>query len=139
MKNSIFIVAAMLLIASCNKKEEDEATDSTRPVIENFTLAADSVQAGGEITVYMNVSDNAALSQAKLDLHPAGDGHSHRRSSLEFEYYNIIDLKGAKTHSDTISIAVPMDADKEEYHFTLLCTDQSGNESELKLIELIIY
>lgn len=139
MKKMFLFALISAFITSCTKKEDDEViSDTQKPVIELFTVDTTGIMPGGEIHLDFKFTDNQALNQAKFEIHDAS-GHSHRISSAEFEWSLILDLKGQKSYTDHIHIDVPVDAEPGEYHFTVLVTDKSGNESELGEIDLVIF
>jgi hypothetical protein len=124
-------------ITSCKKNEVDE----TRPVISEITepLMNDTLFSGSEFHVDLKVSDNDELSQLKIDIHGAEDGHSHGKvdASAFWETVIIVDLSGKEqlVHKD---IVIPADAASGIYHVILTAVDKSGNMSDVSEIDIFI-
>ena len=124
-------------ITSCKKNEVDE----TRPIISEITepLMNDTLFSGSEFHVDLKVSDNDELSQLKIDIHSAEDGHSHGKvdASAFWETVIIVDLSGKEqlVHED---IVIPADAASGIYHVILTAVDKSGNMSDVSELDIYI-
>ncbi len=131
------LVIHMLSITSCKKNEVDEI----RPVISEITepLMNDTLLSGSELHVDLKVSDNEELSQLKIDIHSAEDGHSHGKvdASAFWETVVIVDLSG-KEQLVHEYIDIPNDAASGVYHVILTAVDKSGNMSEVSERDIFI-
>lgn len=134
MKNYILLLPIFTLLFSCNKDDDKKPEDTTPPRIEKVLINGQSSEAaidqGDTLDIELLITDNEALNSAKLEIHHAGDGHSHRKNVSEFSYSDILSLQGT---SEDIGLKVKISEDAEigEYHFTVLVLDNAGNESGL--------
>jgi hypothetical protein len=130
------LLPLVFLAIGCNKdtKKEDPkpSPDVTKPVI---TLLSPSLtqtyRVGDTIVFSARFTDNAALRQAKLEIHDAFDGHTHGKNSniSPFKFERIFDIKGT---NDSINyrIPIPATAASGPYHFIVKVTDAAGNEAD---------
>ncbi len=134
MKNIKFItvlaVVTALFTLSCS--DDDSNKDTQKPTITLITPQDEQVfEAGEQIHVQANFTDNVALASYKIDIHYAGDGHQHRTLSedenQQWAYETTGSLSGT---SDTIhiDILIPTDAEEGHYHFGVYAVDASGNQ-----------
>lgn len=123
-------VCASFFITSCKKDTPDTEAPSINSVEE--PLMNDTLFTGSELHVEANISDNEALSQLKIDVHAAEDGHNHGKvdGSAYWETVVILDLSGAST-SVHEHIDIPADAASGKYHVILTAVDKAGNQSEI--------
>lgn len=123
-------VCASVFISSCKK----DTPDSEAPAITAVEEPAmnDTLFTGNELHVEASISDNEELSQLKIDIHAAEDGHNHGKvdASAYWETVVIIDLSGAST-SIHEHIDIPTDAASGTYHVILTAVDKAGNQSEI--------
>lgn len=134
----ILSLAGAVLMGSCKKK------DSVRPTIEIVTPNKENhdVVPGGTLRVKVKLTDNDGLSALKLNIHWAGDGHTHEghhhglatlrtrgEETVKFHYDWDTELSG---RSQTVEheIKIPMNAKHDAYHLAVFCTDRSGNEAQ---------
>ena len=162
MKNKFLysaIIAASLAIVGCSK-EDDVVIDNTKPTIEDISLAhgTNTVTAGKELCIEMEVADNAGLSYLKIDMHHSiscgdvehdskstgsisaftrADDHDHNHGSswemIEdadgFHSVNkTIDLDGLKNSHIHQHVSIPSDAYNGEYHIVIYLVDAEGNQ-----------
>lgn len=133
MKNlNLSILAFMcigMLASSCKK----DNPDTTQPVIESIAkpLENDTLFTGSEIHIEGSITDDTELSQFKIDIHGASDGHSHGKlsSASFFEVIRIIDLAG-KVQAINEHIMIPQEAAAGRYHVIMTAVDASGNQSD---------
>lgn len=138
----IFYSVLFVFLLSCGKDDDKDPQDTTAPTIVSVLLEGSSeevVLEGGEtLDAEILITDNEALHSAKVEIHHAGDGHSHRKlAEVEFEYMEIIALDGVSEQVE-LQIPVPMEAEHGEYHFTVQAIDAAGNESGLFVAEFEI-
>lgn len=131
---------AVAIMVSCSSDDEDstEPADTQAPVVsvssptngEKFE-PGDRIHGDGEIT------DNTALSQMRIDIHWAGDDHSHGKTATKWEYVEDFDISGTSWdfHED---ITIPGDAEDGKYHFIVYALDAAGNQSERVEIDIYI-
>jgi len=140
MKNTsgIFTTLALagILLIACRPEK-----DKTPPSITSFTSPAehDTLFSGNVLKIKAIISDDEALSQLKIDIHGAGDNHSHSKlaAASMWETIRIVDLSGTTTQVD-VSVDIPPDAAAGDYHVILTAVDQSGNQSEFAEREIFI-
>lgn len=138
---SILLIVTITSLISCKKDDDAKKKDTTAPVIEKVLIngkAADHhvhLHPGDEFELEIHLSDNEELKSSKIEIHHAGDGHSHRMYASPFEYATILELSGKQAH-EHLDIKVPDDAADGEYHLTIQAIDASGNESALYFTEL---
>jgi hypothetical protein len=129
-KLQIFIVAISIAAFSSCKKDNP---DNTKPKIDIVSepLENDTLFTGSELHIEGSVSDNEELSQIKIDIHSAEDGHSHGKISAAsfFEVIKIIDLKGRNRIFHEI-IDIPQEAAAGKYDIIITAVDASGNQSD---------
>jgi hypothetical protein len=138
MKKAILFFAAVVILASCKKDEED----TTRPVIGSVKVngaVADEhdVEAGTTISIEVAMTDNKELNQLKVDIHSADDGHTHGDDGggEEVEEENIgvwsdtriISVSG-ESDTETLSFTIP-NTIKGHWHIEVSLIDKDGNEA----------
>lgn len=138
MKKTLYTIIAITTIAlvSCTK---DDAKDTTRPVIEIFEPAnGDTLFIGYGVHLEMDLSDNESLKSYKIDIHDDFDGHDHGKKSTAdgawsfSRSWDISGLKNTRIHHHEIEVPTTVNGvpiEKGNYHFTVYCTDEAGNES----------
>ncbi len=136
----MYFVAALLLV-SCSSDDEDDSTvqpDTERPVVTlNRPTDGEKFEPGDRIHADGNITDNVALSQMRIDVHWAGDGHSHGKTSNRWEYVEDIDISGTSWDFHE-HITIPDDAEDGKYHFIVYALDAAGNQSEWVEIDIYI-
>lgn len=133
-KISLLLVSGLLIFSACkkDKKEETAVKDTQKPVI---TLEKpkdkDHFHPGDKIHAEGTITDNENLSQFKIDIHYAGDGHGHgkRGEEVEWEYEKVYTISG-KSHTFHEDIIIPENAKHGEYHFIVSALDATGNAAE---------
>ncbi len=139
MKKYLFSFLGLALLASCS--DDDEANDTTPPQILSVSMDAEDhdieVMAGNTTALAVELSDNDALSQLKLDIHDLFDGHSHGKNASVWEMTKIYSVSGANaTVQDNLQVPTAVVAGP--YHAILQLVDASGNESDFKELEFIV-
>ena len=136
MKKAIFILSAILILASCKKESED----STKPIINSVRIngiVADEheMNAGETFTIEVSTSDNESLNQLKVNIHSADDGHTHDDVSGEVDAPNIglwsetqiLNLSGT-TNTQTLTLEIPA-VIAGHWHVEVMLIDEQGNEA----------
>jgi hypothetical protein len=118
-----------------------ESGDTTKPVINLIEPAEGDVLVIGESVHFeMEVSDNDALREYKVEIHNNFDGHQHQASVrsgdeesvpfyFERTWSDISSKRNATVHHH--EIIIPSDATPGDYHLEVFLTDASGNEAYL--------
>ncbi len=139
MKNTLFILASIILLSSCRDKDPIDVNLPTFDLVHVNDVLADEheILAGSTITIKVKVSDDKELRQLKMDIHPAEDGHAHDGEGTEggedapnvgvWAYSDIVNL-GGTTETRTWTLTVP-DSIGGHWHCELLLIDASGNEA----------
>lgn len=137
-----YIFAALALVAlSCS--DDDEAQDTTKPVILAATVNGEDhdleFNAGDALQLEVDLSDNEDLSQFKIEVHDIFDGHDHNKvlDGDAWELTEIINVTGANaTVNHTLSVPNPVTAGP--HHFIFRVLDAAGNESEFMEMDFIL-
>lgn len=135
------LLSLSLLLVACEKDDDDNNSngDTTKPVISlNTPVEDDEVTAGSTLHVDGNITDNSALSEMRIDIHFAGDGHSHGKTrSLEWDWDSTINISGREWdfHYD---VPVPAEADSGVYHVLVYALDAAGNQGDFVSREIIV-
>jgi hypothetical protein len=145
MKTTLSVVAVLAMM-SCGPKENQ---DLEKPVIGGVWVNAvqqetHELSKGGAFVVQVALTDNNVLNQLKLNIHSADDGHGHVDlpgyeglvNEGVWTYSRIFDLTGT-TASPTATIAIP-DTISGIWHLEVMAIDQSGNESDEKVYNLVV-
>ncbi|NBV13052.1 MAG: DUF4625 domain-containing protein [Sphingobacteriia bacterium] len=141
MKTTSFVFALILLtgILACNKECAEcpkpvtaQSSDTTKPVITVNSPTDLSTFIGGEsILVNATFSDDRALSQYRIEVHNAFDGHTHGKingAALPLAFDTIVSISGT-VDSQQFNIYIPQDVAAGEYHFIVTALDAAGNEA----------
>lgn len=132
------LALAGVAIGCKTPKEDLEA-----PVIQAFSVNGETAEVeiavGGAINYSANLTDNENLKQFKIDLHDGFDGHGHNKVTTypAYSYSNIGDIEGT-TYQLTLAATVPTTVAAGPYHIQLRALDESGNESPMQEIDLIL-
>jgi hypothetical protein len=123
-------LCASFFISSCKKDTPDMQAPTITAVEE--PAMNDTLLTGSELHIEASISDNDELSQLKIDVHAAEDGHNHGKvdASAYWETVVLVDLSGAST-SVHEHIDIPADAASGTYHVILSAVDKAGNQSEI--------
>lgn len=81
------------------------------------------------LIITSHIEGDNDLSQMKIEIHDAGDCHSHERPITEWVYSKIVDLNSTSvTRTDTIII--PADVEHHNHHMSFKVLDSEGLSSE---------
>lgn len=129
--NFISVFAVLTVLFSCST-DDNSGTDTQKPTIEILTPTdGDILHTGEEFHVDIDFSDNVALASYKIDIHFAGDGHSHEKSMndpIEWTYETIGTLSEMEDNIH-LDISIPESTKNGEYHFGVYATDKAGNQN----------
>lgn len=128
MRVSLPLIAALAVFSAC---EDDEVVDTTAPtlVVEHSEVVAP----GGEFDLDLQLEDDLALGEVRVDIHNDFDAHEHGRlNAVPFEYTNVFDgMRGKKTFPLHEHIDIPANAATGPYHVSITYFDNAGNEGVL--------
>jgi len=139
MKKLILPLLLIVSLAACNKKTED----TTAPVV-SVSLNHDLVNMDiceheesnviqvsplDTIIVTGTITSATDLSQVKINIHDAGDCHTHERPMVEWSYIKIINVSG-RTATFTDTIVIPSDAELHNHHMDIMALTENGVQSE---------
>lgn len=145
MKKYIIVYSSLLVASfglfSCSS--DDDSADTTKPVIVlNNPSDHQHFHPGESIQLNADFSDNVALASYKIEIHHAGDGHSHKTDeNAEWYFIYTHSIEGnLPTFNAQHSISIPTEIEGEpielgHYHLGIYLIDQSGNEQQ-KFIEI---
>jgi uncharacterized membrane protein len=135
MKNLLLLALVPgIFLLSCKKD-----SDTTKPVINSMTINGISgsdhtIAAGSTLNFVINVSDDIALKQLKIDIHDNFDGHAH---NVAFSTQQIYSVTGT-SNAFNASILVPSNASAGPYDVIVYLIDESGNEANFLEVGLEI-
>lgn len=138
----IYVFAFASILFSCSDDDNNSA-DTQKPTITiNEPTDGEVLDPGDEIHVDIDFSDNVELASYKIDIHFAGDGHSHNRplgvsDYIEWEYEVTGTLSG-KNDNIHLHIDIPNNVEEGHYHFGVFAVDKAGNQA-VQWIELDIH
>lgn len=151
MKNRVLllatVVAMMFGFVSCQKEKDTEKAKINLIAPEEH----EAIKPGSDVHFEVELSDNEALGSYKVNIHYAGDGHTHispRRQAensvefgqtwLEQDFINAGEREAIEgklsAHIHHHHITIPADINGKQlkeghYHFMVYCTDKAGNEA----------
>lgn len=143
MKSTYLLGFSLLVLAfaACNKTEQD----TQKPTIKLIEPANEAqLVVGEEIHLDMELEDNIALKEYKIDIH-INDGHTHKKvEGTAWSFQKVWSLEGkrnADIHHHEIVVPAEVAAGKPiatgHYHFGVYVTDAAGNETQ-QFIEIEI-
>ncbi|MBX7052590.1 MAG: DUF4625 domain-containing protein [Flavobacteriales bacterium] len=136
MKKIFWTLVVVISMFSCRDQEQ---VDVKTPVIESVEMdgiAASTVvkQAGETLVLDVHLTDNTALNQLQIDLHPADDGHVHdadghaggegRLTNGYWAMNEIINISGTSFHQQW-QLQIP-DSIAGNWHILLSVMDEIG-------------
>jgi hypothetical protein len=144
MKTTHFFYVAIfaLTLAACSDEKDTVGPEITLVQPENEA----SFTRGEIIFAKFDLADPSGINVYKIDIHYAGDGHTHdahsnalsvtatseeeeeHEWSVQEIYY---DQKGKTSAHVELELPIPNDIHGGEYHFGILATDAEGNESKV--------
>lgn len=135
-----FAVVATICLGAC-KKDDDKNIDQEAPVIKTVSIKAlsgsEHITPGDTLYFECQIDDNEGVSSAKVEIHLADDGHSHRVLTDDLEFNKVFNLEG-KISGFSYKLFLPLNTTIGEYHFNVQAIDLSGNESKLSVTEFDI-
>lgn len=142
-KIAILSIAALSFIA-CNN-DDNSSLDQEKPTVEIITPTDhQEYEPGDNINIQALLTDNESLASYKIEIHSAGDGHTHSHSvssaddhdQVEFHYEADYEINGT-TYEVNQTIPIPENAEEEHYHVGIFVLDSSGNQNQ-QFIEIFI-
>ncbi|MFN3343780.1 MAG: DUF4625 domain-containing protein [Flavobacteriales bacterium] len=135
-RSAYFLFAASILFAACKKEDPDTIKPTIGTVRINGVTGEVTASAGSTLSFSINVNDNKALKQVKIDIHDAFDGHGHT-PNVPWSSQTIYNVDGASKNI-TPTLTIPSNAASGPYHVIIYCIDAEGNEAQFVEIELTI-
>jgi hypothetical protein len=133
--NLLAIMALMFIVVATSCSSDD----GDRPTIEFLQPISHPVyQPGDTIHLHAILRDNVGLSQYKIDIHYAGDGHTHGvvplSNSVEWIYLHEGTITGT-VHTLQAEIEIPTSIDGSqikagEYHVGVFVINSSGSDNK---------
>jgi hypothetical protein len=139
----LLLLLGVALLATACKKDDDKpaaaANETQAPVAARVSPTGTSlnVAAGDTITFSVRVTDNAGLSQVRVNVHNAFDGHTHKTSSVDTLFHNVIHQMNGKTDS-TLTFSIPTATTNQPgmYHVLVYALDVNGNNAQFLQYDL---
>lgn len=128
---------AVVTLVGCKKEDVDTTVPSVDLFTINGAMEEVTVSAGVAFQVAVEVSDNEALGQFKLDIHDDFDGHTHGKNWAPWDTLIIGNISGTNQQIN-LGIPVPSWAAAGAYHATLRLIDARGNEAPYQTMTLYI-
>jgi hypothetical protein len=127
---TLFSIAIISFSTSCKKDDPD--TEAPVIVSVEEPLNDDTLYTGNELHVDLKVTDNEGLSQVKIDIHSAEDGHSHGKiaAGAYWEEIRIVNVSGTSFDMHE-HIDIPTTAAAGKYHVIITAVDKAGNQSAI--------
>lgn len=142
-KLNLLVVFAIVFATAFTSCSSD---DGNRPTLQIMEPTKDAVFiAGDPIHVHAILKDDKQLSKFKIDIHYAGDGHTHgvvpRSAFVEWNYINEGNISGTEFTLDKM-IEIPTTINespirKGEYHLGIFVLNSSGSETK-SWVDIII-
>jgi uncharacterized lipoprotein YbaY len=144
-----FYVAIFALTLAACSDEKDTTGPEIKLIQPEAPYGAELTFARGDsITIEFTLADPSGINVYKIDIHYAGDGHTHDAHSHalsatatpeeEDEHEepwsfqkDYDDQKGKTSAHVTLTLPIPDDIHGGEYHLGILATDAEGNESKV--------
>lgn len=141
----LLLLMGVALLSTACKKDDDKpaaaANETQAPVATRVspTGTTMNVAAGDPITFSVRVTDNAGLSQVRVNVHNAFDGHTHKTSNVDTLFHNTIHQMGGKTDSTiTFSISTATTNQPGMYHVLVYAIDVNGNNAQFLQYDLTL-
>ncbi|MGB6083273.1 DUF4625 domain-containing protein [Moheibacter sp.] len=136
-KNSMLILIGTFGMISCSS--DDDSIDTQKPmIILNQPLDETEFHFGENLHIEAEFSDNVGLASYKIEIHSAGDGHTHKTLvGTEWFHTETHPIAGNPTHYIAQrEILIPSEINGEpvlegHYHLGIYLVDTSGNEQQL--------
>lgn len=141
MKKISLALASLLVlgVSACKKNDDNTPKDTTKPVITlNSPSDDDEFISGKVISVQGKITDDTELSQYKIEMHNAFDGHTHKKTgATAFTWDTIVNISGKEAVLN-FEITLPVDIAAGPYHFIVNALDKAGNEADFAEAELVL-
>jgi hypothetical protein len=140
MKKLFPLAAVLVFLGACT--DDDDNQDTTAPVILEARVNGEDhdleFNAGDALQLEVDLSDNEALGQLKIDVHDIFDAHSHgKKDGSAWEMTEVLTVSGANaTVSHTLNVPDPVTAGP--HHFIFRALDAAGNESDFMELNFIL-
>jgi hypothetical protein len=132
-KTSILTFALSLALFACKKPDDIKPEITIESPSEGQGFAQN-----GNLIFKAKFTDDRELSQYKVDIHGAEDGHGHQlQSDVEWVEVFVGDLSGTEQKVER-NLPIPANAKTGPYHVVVKCIDKAGNERTHKDIEVLI-
>lgn len=129
-----YSLVSLFAISAFSCSNNDDEIDQTKPTITiNSPKNEEHLHVGETIEVDALISDDRAVSSYKIDIHYAGDGHTHEhRAAAEPWSYKFDEEISGNVSQFAIkrSISIPHNIQDGHYHFGIIAIDKSGNERQ---------
>lgn len=140
MKNPLFFIFLVALLSFSCSDDEDQDTDTIAPEIHEVEIDGEHeeivIESNTTIFLEVEVEDNEALNELKLEVHDNFDGHEHGKRSSTWEEVFIWEVSGTEMIFEK-DIAVPY-ATAGDYHMVFRALDEAGNESEFVELNVVL-
>lgn len=139
MKRKLFLLPVLALSVFSCKKENNAGNPKIEVTVNRDVVTMElcghteknviEVAPGDTLILTTHIEGDNELSQLRIDIHDAGDCHSHERPAAEWSYHKIVDL-ASKHVERRDTIIVPMDSEHHNHHMSLKVLDKEGLSSD---------
>jgi uncharacterized membrane protein len=139
MKRILISLIAISTLFACSKDGDSRKPEISDLNINNKTEEIE-VEAGQSASINFTVSDNEGLSQIRMDIHDAFDGHTHGKTNAfnKFFWEQIDTLNGLTEFTGNITLDIPDSVAAGPYHLDVIVVDLAGNQSDIGLLDLVV-
>jgi uncharacterized membrane protein len=144
---TIAILIAAQITFSCTDDKDNNPKDTTKPTITVISGTPEfhyhdgvyeaKAKTGSTFGFELKLEDNQELSQVKVEIHDAEDGHTHRLALAKWYLDSSYSVSG-KVVNWSKSYTIPTNIWTGPYHVIIKLLDKAGNESDITEIDLKI-
>lgn len=128
----------MVILASCASDQLDTEAPVLTDVQINGSEERITVQTQTVLDMDVVATDNEGVSQIKIDIHEAFDGHDHgKREQSSWTYVKIIETSGPSVNVEDNPL-IPQQVASGPYHAVFRVLDESGNEGAYVERQIVI-
>ena len=154
LRKNFYLMTLLVFLSACGADNEEDK-DTQKPIINSEKIVAcpgdcEQFVRGGIMHFTYVFQDNKELGKYNIEIHNNFNHHTHSTSAVECDmddekqpekpwvYNQDFDIpSGQKSYISQITIPIPDDIDKGDYHFMIRLTDKVGWQ-EIKSVAIKI-
>ncbi len=130
LRSTLPILITSLVFVACSREQVDTEAPQFTSVMINGEDDEITVQSGTILNMAISAQDNENVSEIKIDIHEAFDGHEHGKVQLDpWTYVKIMNTSGGSVNV-TDDATIPVDVAAGPYHAVFRVLDDNGNEGD---------